>query len=111
MTDIEKNVKIAAPIEKVWTALIDPAAIGRWMVDEAVTVDLQAGGRFAFFGGETTGQFTRIERPHRLDYTWRQVGWHDDWPASLVRWELEPDGASTRIRLTHTQFPNAAERD
>jgi len=34
MSDIVKNVKIAAPIEKVWAALTDPAAIGGWMGDE-----------------------------------------------------------------------------
>jgi len=34
MSDIVKNVKIAAPSENVWAALTDPAAICGWMGDE-----------------------------------------------------------------------------
>lgn len=112
MTDIEKDIHIAAPIEKVWAALTDPKAIGGWMGDEdSIKVDLKAGGRYALFGGETTGAFARVEKPNRLEYTWRQSGWHKDWPDSIVRWELKPKGKGTQVHLVHTQFPNVEERD
>ena len=115
MSDIEKNLQIAAPIEKVWAALTDPSAIGSWMGDESVEVELSVGGRYALFDGETTGAFTRIEPPNVLEYTWRQGGWRKDWPDSLVRWELQSAGeggqARTQARLTHSRFPNTEERD
>jgi len=112
MTDIEKNVQIAAPIEKVWAALTDPTAIGAWM-GEAITiqVDLKVGGRYRLFSGETTGSFTRVEKPGHLEYTWRQGEWHADWPDSVVRWKLTPDGQGTQVRLIHSGFPNVEERD
>jgi len=110
--DIEKNVRIAAPIERVWAALTDPASIEGWMgEDSAVEVDLKVGGRYRLFGGETTGKFTRIERPHRLEYTWRQATWRKGWPDSIVRWGLQTDRDGTRVSLVHTQFPNSEERD
>ena len=44
MTDIEKNVLIAAPIEKVWAALTDPTNIRGWMGDDdTIEVDLRVG--------------------------------------------------------------------
>lgn len=111
MPDIEKNVLINAPIDAVWAALTDPGAIGVWMDDDQVTVDLKAGGRYALFGGETTGAFTRIEQPDLLEYTWRQAGWQKDWADSLVRWEVRAAQGGTQVKLVHSRFPNDEERD
>jgi len=111
MTDVEKNVRIGASIGKVWAALTHPAAIQGWMDDETVKVNLRVGGRYRLFDGETTGKFTRIQKPNRLEYTWRQAGWPKGWADSLVRWELKAVGKRTQVRLTHSQFPNADERD
>ena len=112
MADIEKNVQIAAPIEKVWAALTDPVSIRGWMgEDSAVEVDLKVGGRYRLFGGDTTGAFTVIERPHTLEYTWRQGEWKKAWPDSVVHWELKTAGQGTQVRLAHSKFPNQEERD
>jgi uncharacterized protein YndB with AHSA1/START domain len=112
VADIEKNVRIAAPIEKVWAALTYPTSIRGWMGDDStIAVDLQVGGHYQLFGGETTGVFTQIEKPNKLAYTWRQGEWHKDWPDSLVSWELTPVGQQTQVLLTHNQFPNTEERD
>jgi len=114
MSDIEKNIKIAAPIEKVWEALTDPTAIRGWMgEDSTVEVDLKVGGRYRLFEGDTTGAFTRIEKPNTLEYSWRQGEWDKAWLDSLVCWELSaaPGGKGTLVHLTHSQFPNTEERD
>ena len=111
MSIIEKNLHIAAPIEQVWAALTDPQAIDGWMLDDTAQVDLRVGGAYALFGGETTGEFTQVEQPHVLEYTWRQSGWRQEWDDSIVRWELKPGGEGTFVRLTHRQFPNEDERD
>lgn len=79
MQDIEKNIELFAPIEKVWAALTDPRIIDRWMsYDGASKVALSVGGCYAFFGGDTTGVFTRIENPDLLEYTWRMAEWEKD---------------------------------
>jgi uncharacterized protein YndB with AHSA1/START domain len=112
MSEIEKQIQIAAPIERVWAALTDPVAIYGWMGDDStVEVDLRVGGRYWLFGGETTGAFTRIEKPNVLEYTWRQGEWRTNWPDSLVHWELAASGKGTRVHLTHSRFPNEKERD
>jgi uncharacterized protein YndB with AHSA1/START domain len=112
MADIEKDVHIEAPIEAVWAALTEPADIMAWMgEDSEVAVDLRVKGPYQFFYGATTGAFTEIEAPRRLAYTWRQQEWQPDWPDSVVRWELAPDGKGTHLHLTHDTFPNASERE
>ena len=112
MLEVEKHVQIAAPIEKVWLALTDPDSIRGWMgEDSTIAIDLRVGGRYQFFGGDTSGHFTQIEPPSVLEYTWRQGEWESDWPDSIVRWELKPEGQETSVSLAHTQFPNIEERD
>lgn len=112
MADIEKNVHIEAPVEAVWAALTEPAAIMGWMgEDSEVAVDLRVDGPYQFFYGATKGLFTEIAAPHTLAYTWRQDEWQSDWPDSVVRWELKPDGKGTRVHLTHDTFPNTSERE
>ena len=44
MSDIEKSLTITAPLDRVWAALTDPVAIGEWMFDDTVEVDLRVGG-------------------------------------------------------------------
>ena len=111
MTAIVKEVNIAAPISEVWAALTDAPTISAWMGDNSARVDLEVGGAYALFDGETTGRLVRIEAPHRLDYTWRQSTWQPGWEDSLVSWELNPEGKHTRLKLTHSNFPNVEERD
>lgn len=111
MKAIIKDRVIRAPIDRVWAALTDPRTIGEWMLDSLVEVDLQIGGKYAFFGGETTGTFTAIAAPNTLEYTWCQSNWSDEWSDSMVRWELTPDGNDTQVHLAHDHFPNQAERD
>lgn len=110
--EVRKEIEIRAPIEKVWEALTDAAAISGWMSSGAVDIDLRPGGSYRFFGGETTGVFTRVIRPHALEYTWRQAGWAGDWPDSVVAWDLRPEGDdATRVHLRHTAFPNQTEAE
>ncbi|MCC6613254.1 MAG: SRPBCC domain-containing protein [Anaerolineae bacterium] len=111
MPSIRKQVIAHAPIEQVWSALVDRDAIAAWMIDETVAVDLRVGGAYAFFAGETTGRFTRVEAPTILEYTWRQDTWPAEWADSKVCWELEAHGSSTRIQLFHRDFPNEDERE
>ena len=112
MSDVEKKVKIAAPIEKVWAALTDPKSIESWMGPDSVAeLDLKVGGKYAVFGGSTTGEFTEIKKPNTLEYTWRQGEWPASWKNSVVRWKLRRSGESTVVHLTHTKFPNKDERE
>ncbi len=109
MSFIAKTLLIRAPIERVWAALTSPSLISAWMGGE-VQSDLHPGGRYAFFNGQTTGHYTLIEAPYRLEYIWRLSTWPAGWPDSSVRWRLRrlPDG--TDLQLVHDNFPDPHER-
>jgi glutathione S-transferase len=108
--EIEKELEIRAPIERVWDALTDAGSIEAWMSSGEVAVDLRPGGSYRFFGGDTSGVFTRVTRPHALEYTWRQAGWEAEWPDSVVAWDLRPEDAdATHVHLRHSAFPNEEE--
>src|SRR5689334_7969432 len=110
--EIIKDVTLAAPIERVWSALTNPASMQGWLgPDNKLSVDLKVGGKYVIFDGETTGAFTQIDKPNLLEYTWRQSTWDANWPDSIVRWELTPNSTGTNVRLSHTRFPNTDERD
>lgn len=110
MDDVVKQVRIDAQIERVWQALTDAGTIAEWMLDPSAALDLRAGGEYRLFGGETSGQFTAIEKPRLLEYTWRQSAWPAEWADSRVRWQLSAEGGATQVTLTHSQFPNDDER-
>ena len=110
MFKVEKNMAIAAPVEKVWLALTNEQAIAAWMGDGTVEVDLRISGEYRFFDRQTTGRFLRIQPLLQLDYTWRQSEWKKGWPDSVVHWTLAPAGEGTQVSLTHDAFPNEKER-
>jgi uncharacterized protein YndB with AHSA1/START domain len=85
------------PPEQVWAALTDPDQLARWAPFLAsrdlgtpgaatlTTVD----GEFRYPEQATV---RRAERPVLLEYTWGD---------GLLRWELAPAGAGTRLTLRH----------
>lgn len=92
--------RIAKPVEKVWAALTVPERLADWFT--ATQVDLRLGGRFNLaFDSENyrmQGVIVELEPPRLLAYTWPDPA-HPD---SIVRYELEPDGAGCRLILTQT---------
>jgi uncharacterized protein YndB with AHSA1/START domain len=61
--------------------------------------------------GETrtvAGEYTVVERPRRLVYTWRWEGMPTE---TLVTVEFQPDGDGTRVDLQQSGFPDERDRD
>lgn len=92
--------QLAKPPETVWTALTQPESLARWLT--AAQVEPRVGGRFHldFHSGQSIidGRITRWEPERLLEYSWPEKNANGD---SLVRWELSPVGAGTRLVLTH----------
>ena len=96
--------KIDAPVSLVWQALSTPEALSQWSFDIKA---FQPEAGFAFeFSAEKAGvkyihqcQVTEVIPQKRLAYTWRYAGHAGD---SLVTFDLFAEGATTRVRLTHT---------
>jgi uncharacterized protein YndB with AHSA1/START domain len=94
------------PVELVWRALTEPAALATWLM----TNDFQAkvGHRFTFrtdpapgFDGIVRCRVLDCEPPRRLAYTWRGM---PELPETMVSWSLEPVPGGTRLRLVHSGF-------
>ena len=91
------------PPERVWDALTEPGQVAEWA---PYTTDRDLGrtgdATLTMIDGEVAQELsahvTRAERPRLLEYSWG-----DD----LLRWELAPEGAGTRLTLRHT----LADRD
>lgn len=92
------------PLERVWRAITDPAAISDWLMPNDFQPRL--GHKFTFqtkprpgFDGVVRSEVTELEPPRRLAYTWRGGGLD-----TLVRFTLEPAAEGTRLILEHTGF-------
>jgi len=111
----------AAP-ERVFEAWTDPVVLRRWWAahpdwdSPAAEADARPGGSYRLAmtdtsSGETRtvgGQYTIVEPPSRLVYTWRWEGMPTE---SLVTVEFHPDGDGTRVELHQAGFPDEHDRD
>jgi uncharacterized protein YndB with AHSA1/START domain len=97
----------------VWRALTEPAELGAWFwpFPTAVELDPRPGGRFRLDAPAramgVTGTIAAAAE-QRLETSWR---WDGEEGETHVGFAVEPSGAGTRVRVTHTGFPDDATRD
>jgi uncharacterized protein YndB with AHSA1/START domain len=120
---IVQEITIAAPAERIFAALTDPAervawwgAHGRFQTTHMES-DLRPGGKWSMrgigMGGKpftVSGVYRTVERPRVLAFTWLP-SWQPDATESLVRFDLEEKDGMTRVRLTHSGLASEASRD
>ena len=81
-TELRLRRTLAAPPERVWRALTDPAALAAWFWPERLAptaeVDLEERGRYrvasASAGMAVTGRYVEVTAPRRLVCTWSWDG-------------------------------------
>jgi uncharacterized protein YndB with AHSA1/START domain len=93
----------AAPIEKVWRALTDTDQLRGWYFPQLQKFEPVVGFQFEFANdGSPYGKawgVTEVEAGRKLAHTWA----YQNYPGSSeVRFELQAQGAATKLRLTHT---------
>ena len=111
----------AAP-EKVWRALVQPAALKQWMAPgddfkvPLAEADLRVGGRYRIVMHAPDGQehdvggvYREIVPNRKLVYTWAWKTMPER--ESLVTIELRAAGGGTELTLKHEQFFDAEARD
>jgi len=122
--EIVQEVVIQAPAERIFRALTRPeellawwAAEGTFQVIEA-ECDLQPGGkwrlRVAGRRAESAvstvrGEYRVVDPPRLLTYTW--IRENENWPETLVRWDLKEENGCTTVRVTHSGLISEALRD
>jgi uncharacterized protein YndB with AHSA1/START domain len=110
-----QEITIVAPAERVFAALTRPEELVRWWTVEgtvrtlAAECDVRPGGAWWMMvegpcgaGGahKVYGVYRKVEMPRVLEFTWNREG--EDWPESVVRWDLEEKDGITRARVTHS---------
>jgi uncharacterized protein YndB with AHSA1/START domain len=92
------------PVEKVWSALTDPARLADWM--GASHVEPFVGGRFDLMTDNEHGSTGRVrvwDPPRVLEFSWSNTHSTD----SVVRCELTPEAGGTRLVFIHQGMPYA----
>lgn len=113
------EIFIAAPCERVFEALTNPAQANQWWGDQGrldmrnFSMDVRPGGKWSTTGRSATsgevkvhGEYLEIDPPRRLAYTWIS-SWLPK--VTQVLWELEPYNGGTSLRLTHAGFAGDTE--
>lgn len=95
--EVRVDMRVAVPPDRAWDALVDPAALDRWLGElhgalrpgERARLDLGDGD---FFALETLA----VEPPRRLRYAWRFLGTA---PRDTITWEVTPDEGGSNVAL------------
>ena len=117
---VEKQVLIAAPLERVWELVTSAEHLGRWFGDAGAEVDLRPGGSMTlrWRSHDTVhGVIETVSPPHRFSYRWLLDGdSHEPTAANstLTEFSLSAEGDHTRVAVVESGFDSldlaAAER-
>jgi uncharacterized protein YndB with AHSA1/START domain len=114
------SITIDAPVQKVWKALVDPAAIQEYMFGTNVQSDWTEGSLIVWKGEwqgrsyEDKGIILRLEPGRTLRYShFSPLSGLPDVPASYhtVNIELSGEGGGTRLALTQDKNPTEEARE
>ena len=113
---IVQEVTIKAPAERIFAALTRPDELLKWWAAEGkfqivhAECDLQPGGKWMVrvagscrpdsLYSTVYGEYRAIEPPRLLTFTWLRE--HEDYPETLVRWDLDEYDGITTVRVTHS---------
>ncbi|HKF47405.1 MAG TPA: SRPBCC domain-containing protein [Terracidiphilus sp.] len=114
---IVQEVTIKAPAERIFNALTRPAELLKWWNCEGkfqlihAECDVRPGGgwlmrvqgancRTGQPESVVSGEYRTVDPPTTLEFTWNRKG--EDYPESLVRWDLDEKNGCTTVRVTHS---------
>jgi uncharacterized protein YndB with AHSA1/START domain len=107
--ELTRELRVAARVDTVYRCLTDPEMIVKWF-GRRVDADPCVGGRIRIEVNPTataSGEFVELVPNEKVAFTF---GWeekdHNLKPgASMVTFELRPDGDHTVVRFTHSGLP------
>ncbi|TCP53397.1 uncharacterized protein YndB with AHSA1/START domain [Tumebacillus sp. BK434] len=109
---VSLDFQYTASIEKVWSALIDPNKLAKWVMEN----DFQpvVGHRFQFraqpvggWDGIINCEVLIVEEPNRLSYTWVSAG-----QENTITWTLQDLGdGKVNLHLEQTGITHAQARE
>ena len=100
---VERDVWIAAPLERVWDILTDPHHMEQWWGDQWQFSSRSEGGTVTFGEGDEASHamIAVFDAPHRFVLQWQAgVGW----PAITSEFTLLDDNNGTRLHVCESGF-------
>jgi len=112
LEQIEREITIAAPVERVWALLTEPEHVTGWFADAGAKIDLRPGGAMVMSWaehGSVRARVEAVEPPRRFAYRWAAHHAADmaepvDVNSTLVEFTLTPEGDGTRLRVVESGF-------
>ena len=115
---VRRTIRIAAPIEKVWSAVTDPEHISRWFgrtVLDGAGPGAQGTISFPDYGAVPL-RVEALDAPHLVSYRWGNddaLG-HlpdavDDDTSTVFTFTLEPVSDGTRLTVVETGFDRTSD--
>ena len=108
---IERDVLIAAPVDRVWELITSAEHVGRWFGDAGAEIDLRPGGALSLSWrehGTCYGRVEAVEPPHRFAYRWLSTIGSRAEPApgnsTLTEFTLAAEGEATRVAVVESGF-------
>lgn len=98
--EVRCGVDIEAPVARVFTSLIEPAQLDRWIAARA-EVEPEVGGRIDFGWDHGPVKVLELVPDKVIAYSWQHT---DGPPDTVVRWELAGSGGHTYLTLVHSGF-------
>jgi uncharacterized protein YndB with AHSA1/START domain len=105
--DIEIETLLPQPVDAVWNALTDPAALGEWLMPVEGFSPV-VGCRFRVTAKPMPGwdgvvhcEVLEVDEGRRLSYSWQGTQMSK---STTVTWTLAADDGGTRLRLDHRGF-------
>jgi uncharacterized protein YndB with AHSA1/START domain len=91
---------------KTWAFLTEPARLPEWYGEGII--EPREGGKVELMGGHIRGVITGWRPKQFLAYTWNAFSPGETvsaWSVTYLEFALAPDGAATRLALTHRPIP------
>ena len=109
---IEREITIAAPLERVWDLITQPEHVGTWFGDAGAEIDLRPGGAVTLRWeeyGTIHGRIERLEPMTLFSYRWapyKDPGGSEpvDGNSTLIEFMLSETGEGTRLRVVESGF-------
>jgi uncharacterized protein YndB with AHSA1/START domain len=108
---IERDVLIAAPLERVWELTTRAEHLGRWFGDAGAELELRPGGALSLSWreyGTVHGRVEAVEPPHRVAFRWLASAGSRAEPtpanSTLIEFTLAAEGEGTRVAVVESGF-------
>ncbi len=109
MADMHHQIRIAAPVEDVYSALTHGSGIRRWWTGNCLAEPrIGSMAELGFSSGQVVFRMRVDELDPNEKVVWTCLGDVDEWVGTRLTWELVPVDDSTELRFTHAYWRSIA---